>query len=470
MWLLLGAASQLCGASIAGKHLFVDNLVIESTEHVRRVFHTPERHPRNPVLTGSEPWEHWSVEVDGRPVLYDDQRKRFRMWYGSNLVEKTAPQRIRYRVCYAESTDGVHWIKPTLGQVAWEGSRKNNLLRWGEAWMRRPNVILDDHDPDPSRRFKMTYVDVIGGKYAIAKGYSADGIDWRLNGDGTPWFREYHAANLLGWDPRINRYVIFPRIACSPCTIGRSTSGDFIRWSEPELVLAPEPSEPEKDFVGLAAFQQGDLYLGFLWVYHRVPNQKKIEYAAADIELASSRDGVHWQRVSPGKPFFAQGGPGSWDRKGLLLMPPVAHAGKLWLYYAGWNFQSGMDSLERSQKGWIENGERMQNAIGLAKLRLDGYVSLDAGRPPGTITTHLLEPRGNLYLNADVKGELRVELLDRDNRPIPGFSAADCEPIRSDSIRHRVKWRSGKARAQHPDEAKVRFLLREASLYSFVFE
>src|SRR5207248_600929 len=82
-------------------------------------------------------------------------------------------------------------------------SRENNILRWGENWMRRANVIKDTRDPDPERNYKMTYVDVIGGRTAITKAYSRDGIHWRLNGDGKPWFRENHNSNLLGWDPRI---------------------------------------------------------------------------------------------------------------------------------------------------------------------------------------------------------------------------------------------------------------------------
>ena len=31
-------------------------------------------------------------------------------------------------LCYAESTDGIHWTKPDLGLVEWNGSRENNIL------------------------------------------------------------------------------------------------------------------------------------------------------------------------------------------------------------------------------------------------------------------------------------------------------------------------------------------------------
>ena len=78
------------------------------------------------------------LEVNGRAVLYDPAARRFRMWYGAHLVDESAPTGIRYKVCYAFSEDGIRWRRPRLGQVEWEGSRENNILRWGENWMRGP--------------------------------------------------------------------------------------------------------------------------------------------------------------------------------------------------------------------------------------------------------------------------------------------------------------------------------------------
>ena len=31
---------------------------------------------------------------------------------------------------YAESKDGVHWVKPELGQFEFAGSTKNNIIMW----------------------------------------------------------------------------------------------------------------------------------------------------------------------------------------------------------------------------------------------------------------------------------------------------------------------------------------------------
>src|SRR2546425_10321629 len=152
------------------KQLLFDDYVVGSLENVRRVLHHPERHRGNPILTGTEPWEKWVVEVYGRAVLYDEAAQEFKMWYGAHLSDPNYPTGIRYKICYAVSKDGIRWARPSLGQVEWEGSRQNNILKGGENWIRRPNIIEDLQERDPGRRFKMTYVDMIGGRTAIAKG------------------------------------------------------------------------------------------------------------------------------------------------------------------------------------------------------------------------------------------------------------------------------------------------------------
>ncbi|PYY04992.1 MAG: hypothetical protein DMG69_28225 [Acidobacteria bacterium] len=472
-----------------GKQLFVDDFIIDSQENLSRILHHPQRYSGNPVLTGTEAWERWLLEVNGRPVLYDEETRQFRMYYGANLDDPTAPSGTRYKVCYAVSKDGVHWTRVPLGQVEWQGSRANNILKWGENWMRRPNVIMDAADPDMRRRFKMTYVDVVNGNAVICKAYSQDGIHWRLNGDGEP-VRGGANSNLLGWDPHIGRYVLYPRVAGPPTragrsrsdAIGRSISADFVTWSEPEPVLVAEPSDRNRDFKGLAAFLYSDAYLGLLWIFE---GEK-----SAEAELAFSRDGIRWQRVSPGEMFFHQGGPESWDSNGILPVAPVIHGNRIYFYYAGWNVPYTNDTvikqrngtsttiappnaaLRRVREGWIENGTRKQWAIGLATLRLDGFVSLRAGHAAGALTTKPLEVAGaTLAANADVRGELRAEILDEDGNRLPGYGAGDCSPIRSDNMRHLVRWR-GKTnvadlRGKH---VKLRFTLHDGDLYSFWFE
>ena len=237
------------------RQLFIDERMVAETQRLRRTLNQPAKYAGNPLMFPLYPWE-GRLELYGT-VWRDAETGKFRMWYlglgnmgvtpmGRKNDSKWAglgfdPANLLYSICYATSADGVFWERPNLGLVEWEGSSENNMLPWGTTWMRRANVIKDLRDPDPSRRFKMTYVDIFDGKSAVTKAYSKDGVHWLLNGDGKPWFRKPHNGNLLGWDPRIEKFVFYVRMPGSPNSVGRATSPDFVTWSEAETVLAPDP-------------------------------------------------------------------------------------------------------------------------------------------------------------------------------------------------------------------------------------
>ena len=71
----------------------------------------------------------------------------------------------------------------------------------------------------------------------------------------------------------------------------------------------------------------------------------------------------------------------------VSLNTPIVRDGLIWIYYGAWNHPYRREAMERVQQGWIEAGKRMQRAIGLATLRVDGFVSLSATGSPGTVAT-----------------------------------------------------------------------------------
>ena len=112
------------------------------------------------------------------------------------------------------------------------------------------------------------------------------------------------------------------------------------------------------------------------------------------------------------------------------------------------------------------------NGICLARLRLDGFVSVDGGAEQGTLTTKSIVATGSeLEINADARaGRVVAELLNADGKPIDGFTKQDCDDLRADKIRHTVTWHGKK----HLDvltgkTIKLKFYLRQAKLYSFRF-
>ncbi|HCO22551.1 MAG TPA: hypothetical protein DIT97_05615, partial [Gimesia maris] len=118
------------------RRLFLDAMVVEQSEGLKRVFHAAEKHEQNPVLIADQPWE-----KTGRypgPYLYgsvmSDQGK-LRMWYRCYT-----PQEI---FCYAESEDGIHWTKPELGLYQHNGSTANNIFLGPESDLNVPTDVKE---------------------------------------------------------------------------------------------------------------------------------------------------------------------------------------------------------------------------------------------------------------------------------------------------------------------------------------
>ena len=76
-------------------------------------------------MTLDRPWE--TATATYVTILRDDDKYRmyYQVWNG--YPDDTEG----LEVCYAESTDGINWVKPSLGLHEFEGSRDNNLLLTG---------------------------------------------------------------------------------------------------------------------------------------------------------------------------------------------------------------------------------------------------------------------------------------------------------------------------------------------------
>jgi hypothetical protein len=81
--------------------------------------------PGEVVLTADRPWE---GNTSAYVTVFQDG-DRFRMHYrGAHFDERTKRAAHREVTCYAESRDGLHWLKPELGLFDFEGSSRNNIV------------------------------------------------------------------------------------------------------------------------------------------------------------------------------------------------------------------------------------------------------------------------------------------------------------------------------------------------------
>jgi hypothetical protein len=112
---------------------------------VRIVAQQPQRY--GPVIRSEHPWDQKAISI--RQVLQDGEK--YRAWGG---VED---MRSRVNMAYYESDDGLHWHRPKLGLVEYDGDRQNNLV---ESF---PGGVFIDPTAPTEQRYKS-----VGGEVEIS--------------------------------------------------------------------------------------------------------------------------------------------------------------------------------------------------------------------------------------------------------------------------------------------------------------
>lgn len=187
-----------------------------------------------------------------------------------------------------------------------------------------------------------------------------------------------------------------------------------------------------------------------------------------EIHLGYSRDGFHWYRPTEDRTAFigATQQEGSWERGYVHSNAALCQINddELWFYYTAF---AGDES--RKNLGTNANGMYANASTGLARLRRDGFASMDA-EGLSTLTTRPLTFDGkHLFVNVDApEGALRAEVLDENGIPIEGFTADDCTVVQADSTKTMVSWgEKNDLSALAGKRVKLRFILENGSLYSF---
>ncbi|MDA1018327.1 MAG: hypothetical protein O3A00_28215 [Planctomycetota bacterium] len=428
--------------------LFIDNHVVGklSGDAVQFV-HEPA--PKEVVLVTDQPWEgntcaYYTIFQDG---------DLYRMYYrGSHYDEKTKKAAHPEFACYAESRDGIHWKKPELGLFEFNGSKKNNIV-WAGKYGTHNFTPFKDPNPNckPDAKYK-----ALGGGYkrGLWTWESADGIRWNLVSE-TPVITKgaFDSQNLAFWDPNRKLYVDFHRMGRNGLRdIMTCTSTDFRTWTEPKFL----------EYTGVP---NQHLYTNAIRVYDRAPHiylgfPTRFHASSQQVEptLMAGRDGFHFQRwekavVPRTAPKDRNANRSNYMTNGLIQLPGNDRELAV---YATEAYYTGPDSRVRR-----------------FMYRVDGFVSVRAGAKSGTLVTKPVTFSGDtLTMNYATHdgGEVRVELLSAAGEPIQGFSAGDSRPFAGDEIRQVVAWKSvAKLTELVGQPVKIRFLLKNADLYSFQF-
>ncbi len=105
------------------RELMIDDALVEKMEGVELQLQKPV--PRELAIEHDAPWE---GNTSGYHTVFQDG-DLYKMYYrGSHYDEETGKSGHEEVTCYAESRDGIHWDKPELGLVDFNGSKANNII------------------------------------------------------------------------------------------------------------------------------------------------------------------------------------------------------------------------------------------------------------------------------------------------------------------------------------------------------
>lgn len=439
------------------RRLFLDAMVVEESANLERVFHAATKYPGNPIFRKEKEWEGWGPSIGGT-VIRDGGKLRM-YYYCIADGEKT-------KVCIAESTDGLHWTRPVIGDVKYKGSKENNIVDCATQVLKLANP------PSPDRRW-VTY----GYSDGHAKlGWSPDGLHWKWDESAG---RLFASSDVINWffDPYRNRICATWKVPSRRHrSVGVAFSNDLVKWEKPidGPVFVPDDLDPDATQIyGMPAFAYQGAFIGLPWVYHarwikygRYSSPEVMFEAqegsprTIDVQAAWSWDLINWTRTPKREPFIANSPVKAFDcGLAFTAREPVVMGDELWFYYTGW------DQIHEDYKG-------LTSAVGLATLRLDGFCSMCAGSEEGWLISRrevFNNPRITINARCAPSGYVTAELLDRHNNVIPGFAKNYCNAFTGDSVRGELTWKTREFPKGWIDkDKKIRFYIRGADLYSYL--
>jgi len=441
--------------STGQRQLFLDDQGIASIDNLHRKMHQPTK--RGAVIRSPKPEK--TIQTRTAPV-WDPHAKVYKLWVlgiDQNLWQ---------------SEDGLNWTP---------GPKTN---------MRIDMAVYDPNESDPSRRFKAP---LLNDGFAV----SPDGVQWtKLD---VKKIQSSDEGNF-SYDAEGGMYIhTVKRGGKHGRSVALATSRDFETWTELGLIfqaddddqqlgqrkiearladptlqqpLYNDPKAYNVDVYNMGVFRYESLYIGLPAMFHAtgpVPNYPNTDGFQV-IELVCSQDLKNWKRLDDRQAFI---GPshldsGAYDLTQILPpSAPVVRDDELWFYYTGLKWRSSFHYKGEYPQGEtvpIPGRDRDGGAVCLAVLRRDGFVSLDAGKNEGiALTRPFTLAADKLYVNVDARnGEMTVEACDDQ-----GKTLARSEVVKGDHCQIELSWEQGSLVELKQQSVRLRFKLRNASLYSY---
>ncbi len=437
--------------------LFVDRWLVHDLQGVTFQLHEPQLAP--PVDSPRPQGSYATVLRDGEHFQFyyrgDKDPKVNRKthgWEAGHAGEATL---------YAESKDAIHWTLPKLGIFEHPGFPAGNIVLMDEFLVNHNFTPFIDTKPDtpPDQKYKaiggLSYPPVPlrqeirerhgpGGLKAFV---SPDGIHWKKLQEQPivpeEWSNYFDSQNCAFWSGSEQCYVCYFRnMIKDGRRIMRTTSQDFIHWTDPVEMEANLPHEHLYTNCTQPYFRAPHIYVA---TPTRFMDQRG---AATDILFMTTRGGAKYDRT------FTQ----AFIRPGLSKDKWGNRAN-----YAA----IGIHQTSATEMSLFLTGGRRYT------LRLDGFASINAPLSGGELITKPIKFTGTkleINYSTSAAGRVRVELQDADGKALPGFALDDCLPIYGDDIARFVKWKAGEdVNAFAGKPVRLRFAMEDADLFSLRF-
>ncbi len=469
---------------------FVDHFLIDRLDGATLTLHHPHYEGIAVPFQKNDPWDR---DASGYPTIIQDNGL-YRLYYRGGPRDMSAgkSEGSTSYFCYAESRDGITWVKPKLGLVEFEGSKDNNILLAPapreDPWTQSLSPFLDTRPGVPANeRYKAIGGQWPQGLYVLV---SPDGLHWKKWRD-QPVFKDgaFDSQNVAFWSETEQCYVLYFRVFTGWTdytaksfnvegfrTIARTTSPDLVNWSAPQrMSFGDTPLEHLYTNHTRPYFRAPHIYLST--PMRLVPGHRFLTDAEMDAQqLGKGFRGItgHGHDI----PNQVSDTVFMTSRGGTRLRPHV-HGGLRapGLDKGNWVSRNGVPATGLIQTGPNEmsiyvgqNYVQPTAHLGRYTMRLDGFASVHAPYAGGEMVTKPFVVEGaRLALNysTSAAGGIRIEVQTAAGEPIPGYTLEECPVIVGDAIERAVAW------SAHDDltplsgqTIRLRFVMKDADLFA----
>ncbi|MBP3436651.1 MAG: hypothetical protein J6K61_01935 [Clostridia bacterium] len=403
----------------------------------------------------------------------------------------------RVSVCLAESKDGKTFTRVPVNKHPFAESCENNIVFRDEAKaIDNFSVFYDENPACPAdEKFKALRYSEGKEENFLAYYKSADGIDFTFERI-LPINGKFDTYNVTFWDKATEQYYLYSRDYHKPdgrttprCQVNLvtdirdirlSTSKDFITWEQHGPLIYPEGTEDLGLYVNNVHryYRSDSMFWGMptryfdrredkenfkhltLPGFERYECLEKLGREASvvnDAVLMISRDGLHFERSNEA---FLTAGPEN---------------GSNWIYgdaFANYGLVETAPDFEgeaNEMSIYAGSGYRTRSLdIVRYTLRLDGFYSWRADDKGGEVLTKPFTFEGDslsVNFETSARGHLRIILCDEEGNALPDF---DSGLVFGNSVARSIAFK-GELASLHGRPVRMKILMRDCDLYSFLF-